>query len=71
MAKIGREESQRRAERQRARLCKEAGDEPKASGPKPKDRVRQRTARILLREDEWHEEEADFREDSERPKLPD
>jgi hypothetical protein len=28
-------------------------------------------ARLFLREDEWNEEEADQREDRERPKLPD
>jgi hypothetical protein len=36
----------------------------------PATRGRQK-ARLFLREDDWHEEKVDQREDRERPKLPD
>ena len=61
----GRQEPQRRIERQGPSLCKKTRDESEA----PSTRGRQQ-ARLFLRQDGRHEEKADQREDSERPEQP-
>jgi hypothetical protein len=49
-------------------LQRSQSGETRAKAPSTRGRLK---ARLFLREDEWHEEEADQREDRERPKLPD
>jgi len=66
MDKERRQESKGRLERQRSRLCEGPRYESKAAttGGRLK-------ARLFLREDEWHEEKVNVREDRERSKLSD
>jgi len=66
MATQGGEESQRRLERQRARLCQEG----RAQSEAPSTRGRQQ-ARLFLRPDERHEIEAYERQDRKRPGFED
>ena len=62
MATQGRQEPQRRLERQGARLCQKAGHELETSSA-----GRRQQARLFLRSDEWHEKEANQREDGQGP----
>jgi hypothetical protein len=55
-----------RLERKRSRLCEGPRDESKAATTRGRLK-----ARLFLREDEWHEEKVNLREDRERSKLPD
>jgi hypothetical protein len=66
MATQGREESERRVERQRKSIRKEARDEFKTSTTR--GRLKKE---IILRPNVRDESEVDFRENSERPKQPD
>ena len=66
MATQGREESERRSKRQGSGIRKEGGDEFKASPTR--GRI---TQEFLLRQNDRHEEEVDFRENSQRPKQSD
>jgi hypothetical protein len=66
MATQGREESERRVERQRKSIRKEARDEFKTSTTR--GRLKKE---IVLRPNVRDESEVDFRENSERPKQPD
>ena len=66
MATQGREESERRLKRQGSGIRKEGGDEFKASPTR--GRI---TQEFLLRQNDRHEEEVDFRENSQRPKQQD
>jgi len=49
-------------------LQRRQSGETRIKAPSTRGRLK---ARLFLREDEWNEEEADQREDRERPKLPD
>ena len=53
-----------RVERQRSRLCEGPRYESKAATTRGRLK-----ARLFLREDEWHEEKVNVREDRERSKL--
>ena len=66
MATQRREESERRSKRQGSGIRKEGGDEFKASPTR--GRI---TQEFLLRQNDRHEEEVDFRENSQRPKQQD
>jgi len=66
MAKSGREESQRRLERQGASLCKKAGDELEATTA-----GRRESARLFLRPHERDEVEAYERQDRKRSGFED
>jgi len=66
MATQGREESERRVERQGSGIRKEGGDEFKTSTTR--GRLKKE---IVLRPNVRDESEVDFRENSERPKQPD
>jgi len=59
-----RQEPQRRLERQGASLCEERRAQLETTATR-----RRIKARLFLRKDEWHEEKADIRKDSERPEL--
>jgi hypothetical protein len=63
MAKIRREEQERRAKRQGTGIRKEGGDEFKASPTR--GRIKEE---VILCKNVRHESQADFREDSQRPK---
>jgi hypothetical protein len=60
----GREESQRRLERQRSGLREKARDELETAATR-----RRIKARLFLRPHDWDEKEADIRKNSERPEL--
>jgi hypothetical protein len=66
MAAVGREESQRGLERQRASLCKEAGDESQATAARGRQQ-----ARLFLRPHEGNEGEAYERKDRKRSGFED
>lgn len=61
----GRQKPQGRLERQGAGLCKKAGDEFKTASAR-----RGKPSRLFLRQNDWDEEEVDFRENRERPEQP-
>ena len=69
MAEKRRQEPQGRLERQGARILQQSQsrqarfEAATTGGRKP--------SRLFLRQNDWDEEEIDFREDRERPKLPD
>jgi hypothetical protein len=60
----GRQESQRRLERQGASLCEARRAQPETTAAR-----RRLKARLILRKDEWYEEKIDIRKNSERPEL--
>jgi len=60
----GRQEPQRRLERQGASLCEARRAQLETASTR-----RRLTARLFLRKDEWHEKEIDIRKNSERPEL--
>jgi hypothetical protein len=60
----GRQEPQRRAERQGASLREKARDELETAATR-----RRLKARLFLRSYEWDEKEIDIRKNSERPEL--
>jgi len=64
MAAQGRQEPQRRLERQGASLCEERRDELETAATR-----RRIKARLFLRKNEWDEKEIDIRKNSERPEL--
>jgi hypothetical protein len=66
MATQRREESERRSKRQGSGIRKEGGDEFKASPTR--GRLKEE---VILRKNVGHEGQADFREDSQRPKQSD
>jgi len=66
MATQGRQIGEGRIERQGTGLCEKTRDESEA----PSTRGRQQ-ARLFLLQDDWDEEKADFRKDSQRPKQSD
>jgi hypothetical protein len=66
MAKIRREESEWRFKRQGKGICKEGGDEFKASTTR--GRIKEE---VFLRENVWDESKTDIGENSKRPKQPD
>ena len=66
MATQGRQEPQRRLERQGASLCQKAGHELETSPA-----GRRLTPRLFLRKDEWDEEEAHLCKDGQGPEQPD
>ena len=71
MATGRREESERRAKREGQSLREEARHEFKAPRPKSKNTERRRTPEVFLCPDGRDEEGEHFRENRERPKLPD
>jgi hypothetical protein len=60
----GRQEPQRRAERQGASLCEERRAQLETAATR-----RRLKARLFLRPHEWDEKEVDIRKNSERPEL--
>jgi len=64
MATQGRQEPQRRLERQGASLCEERGARLETTSTRGRLK-----ARLFLCKDEWHEEKIDIRKNSERPEL--
>jgi hypothetical protein len=60
----GRQESQRRLERQGASLCETRRAQLETAATR--GRIK---ARLFLCKDEWHEEKIDIRKNSERPEL--
>jgi hypothetical protein len=64
MATQGRQEPQRRLERQGASLCEKTRDELEAASTR-----RRLKARLFLRKDEWDEKEVNILKNSERPEL--
>jgi hypothetical protein len=66
MAEERRQEPKWRLERQGPRFGKKARHELEASSTRGR-----KPSRLFLRQNDWDEEEVDFREDRERPKQPD
>ena len=66
MAEKRREESERRSQRERSRLCEEARDEFKTTSAR-----RRQEARLILRSYGRYEKEIDGREGQEGPELSD
>jgi hypothetical protein len=64
MAAQGRQEPQRRLERQGASLCEKRRDELETASTR-----RRIKARLFLRKDEWDEKEVNILKNSERPEL--
>jgi hypothetical protein len=66
MATQRRKEPEGRVERERSSLSEKARHGSKAAPTR-----RGKPSRLFLRQNDWDEEEIDFREDRERPKQPD
>jgi len=64
LATQGRQEPQRRAERQGPSLCETRRAQLETSSTRGRLK-----ARLFLRKNEWDEKEVDIRKDSERPEL--
>lgn len=69
MAEKRRQEREGRLEREGARLLQQS--QPRKTRFEAATTGGRKPSRLFLRQNDWDEEEVDFREDSERPKLPD
>jgi len=69
MAEKRRQESQGRFEREGARLLQQS--QPRKARVEASTTGGRKPSRLFLRQNDWDEEEIDFREDRERSKQPD